>query len=1673
MLALTMSAQSFDALWKQYETAKGNDQPRSALASLRKIEEKARKEARYGHFIAAMSADIVSCSELSPDSVKVREEWLARWERSCRGNLSTMDKASEKVRRNAVASLVSAVLLSKYGDNDGEYSGGRIEERLDSVMKIPSLMEILTETDASLAYVPFVKREEHSSYFNHDLLSIICMEIRRPDLLQRYYDSIGNRKAACIAATKLSRLSAAKIKELFGMSEMELMDSLIARYCDLQECGWLAVEKTILMRLNDNGNVAGRVKWIDEALSRWPDCKSVAKLQNERMSMTRPQYTVEMRRSLDTPNHEQVIHFRDVRNISSIRITVTPLKCSGMADIHEPEDAKCYARIKPLMDKSRQKSFVHPFDYLTTYEDYEILNDSIGIGTLPVGVYLLEFSATSDYRASAFKPMEPSRRILCISDLNVLSIAQTENKNRYVVVNATTGQPVPRATLHIGKWNSEQFATYTTDDNGECIVSVADKYVRVYATTASDKASFDQSLNNNYYFNNQRRERHYYDVFTDRSLYRPGQKVQMSVVCHVIGKDNTTAVEPNKTVVAMLRDTEYEVVATDTLTTDEYGCAATEFTLPKGARNGHYSITAGEGNVGFSVEEYVRPTFEVTMDKPDVAFVAGDTITVTGKAKAYSGASVADAKVAYTIRRSNAWWWRRVDSNTTLLTDTVKTDANGNFTLRMPMVMPEETGYFARFYNITAEAVVTTATGETHSAMLSLPLSNRATMLTADVEERYRGEDSIRITINRYNAAGRKIDGKVNIRIDDVPKMTVDANSEFMLPRNIKSGKHILTAICDRDTLESRFYVFRLSDKTPAFFTHDWFYADAEEFPEDGGKVAVQIGSCDKDVHIVYTVAADGKVLENGRTQLSNSNITRYFTYKPEYGDGITLAYAWTKDGETYTHRHFIKRPLPSRRLHVSWKTFRNKLVPGQQEQWQMTVKDDNGNAVKSMLTATMYDKSLDAIRKHSWDIMDYRVRRLVQMGWNRTYHDRLYVSQYANYTYKQYEELKFSCFDSGLWDSNYGVFDCVEQSMSVMGASRNGEIMKAMPMMMSKARTTGTADMKMTAMAVLDSHTGDGVEESEATTEVMPRSNFAETAFFLPQLVTDDNGVATLSFTLPESVTTWRIMAFAHDRQMRYGMLTDEAVAQKQLMVQPRMPRFLRVGDKAVLAAAVSNLSEMDINTNVTMMLLDARTEAVVSSETTTLIIKSGETQSITFPVEGFDDSDLICKVTAEGNGFSDGEQHLLPILSEKPEEVDTMPVVVNPTKMMMEALPAMRTPEYDNAISLTSAYYANIMTAFMKDSLAQYDGGALLGKLQALQNTDGSLSWFKGMEGSLYITVETMKMLSRLNEAVGRLSPTAVLMNKAFQYLQKEMDRQVSEMKKAEQKKVKPHLTATQLDWLYAITLEKRDGGNAAVYLRKLIAEDTNYADMMTKSVAAMVLDASGKGKQADTFAESIKQHTVYREDMGRYFDSYRARYSWCSYRIPTQTMAIEALQRVTPEDGKTIAEMQRWLVSSKRTQRWDSPIDAVNAIYAFRNAKDTTVTATYVVKQEDIKDAISVKREVVKKAMVGDKVKVRITITADRDYDFVTVTDNRPACLEPVEQISGYHRGYYQEMRDNMSLFHFDKMHKGTHTIETEYFVERQGTYSSGTVTAVCTYAPEFRGTAAAYRITTNKE
>ena len=370
--------------------------------------------------------------------------------------------------------------------------------------------------------------------------------------------------------------------------------------------------------------------------------------------------------------------------------------------------------------------------------------------------------------------------------------------------------------------------------------------------------------------------------------------------------------------------------------------------------------------------------------------------------------------------------------------------------------------------------------------------------------------------------------------------------------------------------------------------------------------------------------------------------------------------------------------------------------------------------------------------------------------------------------------------------------------------------------------------------------------------------------------------------------------------------------------------------------------------------------------------------------------------------------------------------------------------------------------------------------------------------------------------------------MLTKAFGFMGQEIVEEVKEIKqRAKEDGIEPMFPSFKaLEWLYLCTLDGRelpdDVEDANKYLMKLLKKDIKSQSIYEKALTAVVLSTPDP-KRALEYAQSLKEWTVYREDMGRYYDTPRAGYSWYDYKIPTQTVAIEALQRLTPDDHQTIEEMQRWVLQQKRTQAWDTPINSVNAVYAFlqganrlrldadnavvkvdgqplelpkataglgyvktpvsaaskeiaieKTSEGTSWGAVYAQFTQatshiaDNSSGIVVKREVLTakgekpaQLKVGDRIRIRITITADRDYDFVQVLDKRAACLEPVRQLSGWHYGSYCTPKDYSTNYYFDCLSKGQHVIENEYFIDRSGTYETGSCVVECAYAPEFRG------------
>ena len=831
------------------------------------------------------------------------------------------------------------------------------------------------------------------------------------------------------------------------------------------------------------------------------------------------------------------------------------------------------------------------------------------------------------------------------------------------------------------------------------------------------------------------------------------------------------------------------------------------------------------------------------------------------------------------------------------------------------------------------------------------------------------------------------------------------------------------------------------------------------------------------------------------------------------------ICFAWCKDDEIHYDNLVLRRPLPSNKLQIEWGTFRDHLAPGSKETWTLKIRPAENNSplgtcdaftkaagrlkelsiVNYQLTAVLYDASLDALKKHTWPTHDRRHLSIPTSSWFTPNYGGLWIHGSAK-DWVKWRNFDFTHINGECMLSRYHFF-----------RGRN------LPMLMATSAMDMSSNAKSMRLGALPKATESiAMTHDEAAAETLPvRANFGETAFFYPQVETNDKGEAILSFTLPESLTSWRFIGLAHDKNMRMGIIDTVVVAQKQLMIQPNMPRFLRVGDKATLTANVTNLSDNPQNVKVTLTING-------KPYTVNCKLNSGETLPVSFSLpEPKDTSSFVCTIVAKSDDFTDGEQHIIPILpieQSTPSLTGEGPGGASPPSLgregwggsLMEDLPSLSIPASNNAITLSNAFYANVLTAAIKDTIPSPANDNILVQLINLQHSDGSFSWYPGMPGNKYMTMAVLKTLTRLEKKQSSLARPGgnfqlstfnfqLLKARALAFMQKAMDEEVADMKKYKS----TWLSNTALDWLYTLAIDPEAKGrnsDAYKYLLRLLEDETNKSDMATKSVAAIIMASNRKllivNSQlsiAKGFIESIKQHTVYREDMGRYFDSYRTNYSWCDYRIPSHTMAIEALHAITPEDNCTIAEMQRWLVSCKRTQKWDNPVNTVNAVTAFQLPIAPCPKETEkMYKQptpEELENIIKVKREIITSPQTSDlgpqpsdlslltsyllpltsKVTVRLTLVADRDYDFVSVTDHRPACLEPVNQLSGYRWGYYSQMKDDRTEYFFDQLSKGTHIIETEYYVTRPGTYTTGPATAVCTYAPAYQGTTPAVTLT----
>lgn len=1870
-----MQAQTYDNLWKELEVLERKDLPKSVISEAMKIYDKAKAEQNVPQMMKAYLTAMQYRSLLTPDSLKVDMNGLEQWA-SQTGSME--DKA-------ILYSILGEMTMPADVKKGLGYLQASLKDK-DRLLLIP---------DEKLR--PMVRVGEASKrYFRDNLYNLLAR--RAIQIMQQYrWQAAAKANQTNSLPADMTDMDQFVTYQFVPVSDCDLTAAVMQTYQSLLKAydtetereGWLltGIDALNYLYRNFSGNFSNDVcqqelrKWIHtypavktvpeaylalaqflqyqnnqverlrivrEGIAGYPRYEGINQLKNIEKEILNASLSLEIATAYPGEQQSVKVNYKNLTGITLQLYKVNLPVTSAVLQNRTTHFESKYARLQ------REEHFS-----LKPTTDYLNVDTTLTIQAPQAGIYFLK--AVPDGKKGV-----SDGTLMNVTALKTIYRPLPDGTLELVVVDAVSGQPVSEAEVTIytekgGGYSPQQ--TYQADKQGTLKLDFLNSNKYWYnAHTAADNAMPILNLWKNDYYYKESKRKEVLQLFTDRSIYRPGQTVYVSGLAYEMEKDSTRVLADKKYTVSLYDANNNETGKVE-VRTNGFGSFSGQFVLPSPCLTGYFSLRAADTSVSFKVEEYKRPTFDVTFEPVKVEYQVGDSIEVVGMAKTFAGAPVQNARVHYNISRSYAWVWRFMGRGSARWEGEAMTDADGKFSVPVHFEIDSdrrESPLWYYTYNIQAD--VTDGAGETQQANLSLPLGSTSMVLNMDnLPDNLVKEKKLEIKLTAMNLSGEPVDTPVTYQVVEMEEQkdgqekegrkvltgTVEANKSFV-PEAIyalPSGNYRLK-LSAKDTqgrectASKNFLLFSLNDKRPPFVITDWFYQDGLEF-DAASPATVYIGSSEKNVYLLYDVFAGNKRLESKRIELSDSVVSFRFPYKKEYGDGILVSMAFVKDGRLYSHNARIMKPAPEKKLQLKWTTFRDKLRPGQQEEWKLTVLYPDGSPAEAEMLATMYDASLDKI--YSAHKLDFGVdfHYVVPLTyWNTSYMRNAYL--YVDFPLKrlravplEYSELIIP--STGRMEAmvvGYGGSPraTLAGALKIRGRSAANAVMN------QEAVTDMVLQEEMVETSAQEKVEMGSSEELAETGDIQIRENFAETAFFYPQLRTNEKGEVSISFVLPESLTRWTFMGLAHTRNVDYGKIEATATASKEFMLQPNMPRFVRVGDKANIAASLMNLSDKGVKGTVRMELFNPETEKVFYSQKQKFDVKGGETGHVNFTFEVSDKyAVMACRMVADGDTFSDGEQRYIPVLTDKQWVTETVPLNVNgegahtfslenlfnkhsktaseqrltveftahPAWYVVQALPVVANPQNEDALSWATAYYAHSLAAFIVkenprikqvfDSWKAQGGtketfmsnlqknqelknillaetpwlteatneaeqkqriatlfdlntmnsqlAVSVEKLGELQNADGAWSWYKGMQGSRYVTTQVMEMLVRLNalthqDADSRMQP---MIQKGFEYLGKQAAEEYKSMKEAEKKGAVGLRPSEQvLRYLYICALDGKAPVDEKVnryFIDKLSGEGKELT-IYGKALGAIILQQAGKVAEARLFMQSLMEYSVVTDEMGRYFDTPKARYSWFSYKIPTEVAAMEAIQRIT-KDTKAIDEMKRWLLKQKQTQTWETPIATADAVYALMatgasdllantggveitlgkevirtpadnaigyikktvsgdvmNIKKVSVDkegtgmgwgavyAQYLESMDQIGEqgnGLSVSRQLYKgdealnesaPLKVGDRITVRLTVKADRDMDFVQIKDDRAACMEPLQAVSGFRwgngLGYYQATKDASTQFFIDQMRKGTYVIEYQVYVNRTGEYQAGIATVQSAYAPEFGGHTRGYRV-----
>jgi Bacterial Alpha-2-macroglobulin MG10 domain/Alpha-2-macroglobulin family/MG2 domain len=1143
--------------------------------------------------------------------------------------------------------------------------------------------------------------------------------------------------------------------------------------------------------------------------------------------------------------------------------------------------------------------------------DYRLHRTEMAIGSLPSGAYAL--------MASSGPGWDRKTGVMTVQYFYVSSIAYINQLENFFVLNRESGQPLSGATVQLwdGVYSARASATqlvraesYRTDEQGHFMLDTSRpgplRAVRYLEIRAGGDRLFmtDQGMAPYYLYTQEepvkpdkedfeRRNARTF-LFLDRSIYRPGQTVYFK------GIDLTTDYDTRQSKIWMGRPSKVglynangEKVDSLDLTTNEFGSFHASFRLPEHQLNGQFRITdeTTGSSASFSVEEYKRPGFYITYDKPKGSYRVGDCIRLTASVKAYAGNDLDGATVKYRVMRQARfphWWlfWRGgmpVSDGQEIAHGEGKTDGRGVFQVVYAALPDRKVSRSSdpQFeYTVTAD--VTDINGETRSGgttiVAAYSVINLSIGLAGDggaagsASNRLSADSLKAVSVSTTNLSGEPVASRVHIaiyplqspkrliraRLWEAPDLWVlpeavfrdsfpvdeyrqetkkeswargamiweatdttgsgggtgdaaDAASgagmaDFRVPAGrLSAGWWAIEAsTVDRygQEVKALHYVELYDSRTgkPANPEYNWT-ADGQQVVEPGEKAHVATGSSAADVYVIRMIERASKSKPayprgiRGAIQKTDGNFS-YFRLDKEKKDtewtvteadrgGLGISDVFVKDNRLYTHLSTVQVPWTNKELQIRYATFRDKTEPGAEEKWAVTIGGYKGGQVSAEVLASMYDASLDQFAPHDWSVPDLYPRYSGGGYWQTSANFQPVLSQervrqegnVSFYYMKVYDRLlTVRSNGSGIITARGQRSNTIlvngkrfqPDGVAKFDANYAGAVdqLKRLPSVQVE-NVTSALEGRVAGIAITPA--APGAEGGQAPPpEVKLRKNFNETAFFFPDLRTDSAGNVSFSFTMPEALTRWKWMTLAHSRDLAFGYSEKTLVTQKELMVQPNVPRFLREGDRMNLSVKIVNMTDSEMTGQTGLQLTDPTTGETADgwfvnrqpNQYFTVAARSSVVVDFPLDIPFQYNRPLTYRIVAQAGNYSDGEEATLPVVSNRMLVTETLPLnmpgdgtrsfhfdkllksgssetlnnhaltvefTANPAWYAVQALPYLIEYPYECAEQTFNRFYANALASKIVNSsprLAQVfaawrttDTAALLSNLQKNQ--------------------------------------------------------------------------------------------------------------------------------------------------------------------------------------------------------------------------------------------------------------------------------------------------------------------------------------------------------------------